>query len=84
MYLFDSYDGARHGGTGRAFDWSFLRGLSLPAPFLLSGGLDPENVRTAVRVAKPFGVDVSSGVEIRPGVKDLRRMRSFVRAAKGL
>jgi phosphoribosylanthranilate isomerase len=70
----------RPGGLGVAFDWSLLTGA--PTPFLLSGGLDPTNVADAVRRVRPFGVDVSSGVESAPGVKDEVRIRTFVTAAR--
>ncbi len=73
-------DASRPGGLGVVFDWSLLEGA--PTPFLLSGGLDPTNVGDAVRRVRPFGVDVSSGVESAPGVKDETRVRAFVAAAR--
>jgi len=73
-------DANRPGGLGVTFDWTLLEGA--PKPFLLSGGLDPTNVADAVRRVRPFGVDVSSGVESAPGVKDERRIRTFVTAAR--
>ncbi|WP_288200174.1 phosphoribosylanthranilate isomerase [uncultured Pleomorphomonas sp.] len=73
-------DASRPGGLGVAFDWSLLEGA--PTPFLLSGGLDPTNVHDAVRQVRPFGVDVSSGVESAPGQKDEARIRAFVAAAR--
>ncbi|MDR3465422.1 MAG: phosphoribosylanthranilate isomerase [Xanthobacteraceae bacterium] len=82
--LFDARapkDATRPGGLGRPFDWTILRGLTLPVPFLLSGGLDPDNVARAIAVTRPYGVDVSSGVERAPGVKDIARIRAFVAAA---
>lgn len=66
-------------GTGKTFDWSLLRGFS--RPFLLAGGLSPENVATAIAQLHPFGVDVSSGVETN-GKKDPEKMRAFVLAAR--
>lgn len=80
--LFDSFDPDRRGGTGRPFPAGILRRARVPVPFFLAGGLNPENVRRAVRSVRPFGVDASSGVEARPGVKDHARVREFVRAAK--
>lgn len=82
LYLFDSCDPVKQGGTGRRFPWKFLRGVNLRAPFLLAGGLAPGNVRTAVRAVRPFGVDVSSGVERAPGVKDPALLKQFIWAAK--
>lgn len=73
-------DATRPGGLGVAFDWSLLDGA--PSPFLLSGGLDPTNVAAAVAAVRPPGVDVSSGVESAPGVKDAGRIRAFVAAAR--
>jgi len=73
-------DASRPGGLGVVFDWSLLEGA--PTPFLLSGGLDPTNVGDAVRRVRPCGVDVSSGVESAPGVKDESRVRAFVAAAR--
>jgi phosphoribosylanthranilate isomerase len=83
--LFDARapkDATRPGGLGRPFDWTILRGLNLPVPFLLSGGLDPDNVARAIAITRPHGVDVSSGVERAPGVKDIARIRAFVAAAR--
>lgn len=73
---------ARHGGFGRSFDWSLLAGARLPKPWVLAGGLNPDNVADAIRASGARAVDVSSGVEAAPGVKDPAKMRSFVAAAK--
>jgi phosphoribosylanthranilate isomerase len=70
------------GGNGIAFDWTILAGLDLPVPFMLSGGLTPDNVRHALRLTGAPGVDVSSGVESGPGLKDPDRIRSFIRAVR--
>jgi phosphoribosylanthranilate isomerase len=75
-------DAAYPGGHGRAFDWSILAALDRASPFMLSGGLDPANVAQAVAMARPWGVDVSSGVERAPGVKDVDRITDFVVAAR--
>jgi phosphoribosylanthranilate isomerase len=76
--LFDSHTAGSAGGSGRTFDWSRLpRELSLP--LILAGGLRPDNVGRAVRQVRPWGVDVSSGVEARTGVKDDTLMQRFVR-----
>ena len=74
-------DAALPGGNGRPFDWSLTRDFRPGVPWLLSGGLDPENVATAIALSGARGVDVSSGVERAPGVKDERRIRAFVAAA---
>ncbi|PZQ84740.1 MAG: phosphoribosylanthranilate isomerase [Ancylobacter novellus] len=70
------------GGNGVAFDWDILAGLEATRPLMLSGGLDPSNVGEAVRRIQPAGVDVSSGVESAPGLKDPARIAAFVRAAR--
>ena len=75
-------DAAFPGGHGRAFDWTLLAGLDPALRFMLSGGLDPANVAEAIRIARPAGVDVSSGVERAPGVKDPERIIRFVTAAR--
>ncbi len=72
----------RPGGHGRAFDWSLLAGVSRTRPIMLSGGLDPENVASAIRIARPDGVDVSSGVETSPGVKDPDKIARFIANAR--
>ncbi len=73
----------RPGGNAARFDWSLLRGLSLPVPWLLAGGLTPGNVAEAIATTGAPGVDVSSGVESAPGVKDAGRVRAFLDAARG-
>jgi phosphoribosylanthranilate isomerase len=74
---------ARHpGGNGVAFDWRLLAGLDLHKPWLLSGGLDPDNVAQAISLTGAQGVDVSSGVESAPGMKDIGKIRAFVSEAR--
>lgn len=83
--LFDARaprDATRPGGLGRPFDWYLLEGLDLTVPFMLSGGLDPQNVAEAIRITRAPAVDVSSGVESAPGVKDVDKIRAFIRAAR--
>jgi phosphoribosylanthranilate isomerase len=83
--LFDARpprDATRPGGLGTPFDWTLLRGLDLPVPYLLSGGLDAANVAQAIAITGATGVDVSSGVERAPGEKDVEKIRAFVRAAR--
>lgn len=72
----------RPGGNAAAFDWSVVAGAEIPRPWLLAGGLTPENVAEAIRVSGAPGVDVSSGVERAKGVKDPARVAAFVRAAR--
>lgn len=75
-------DAAFPGGHGKPFDWDLLAGLDPSQRFMLSGGLDPANVAEAVRIARPAGVDVSSGVESAPGVKDPARIAEFIASAR--
>lgn len=70
------------GGNGLTFDWQLLAGLDLEKPFMVSGGLDPSNVGEAIAISHPAGVDVSSGVETAPGVKDPAKIRAFIEAAR--
>jgi phosphoribosylanthranilate isomerase len=70
------------GGNGRPFDWSLTREFRPSVPWLLSGGLDPETVEAAIALSRARGVDVSSGVESAPGVKDVSKIRAFVAAAR--
>lgn len=72
------------GGNGLAFDWRLLDGLESPRPWLLSGGLNVANLEAAVRLTGATMVDVSSGVELRPGVKDPGRIEAFLRLARSL
>ena len=80
-FLFDGNAPGEQGGSGERFDWAQLP-ASLSAPVILAGGLTPENVGDAIRAAHPYAVDVSSGIESTPGVKDLRKMRRFVAAVR--
>ena len=76
--LLDSHATGHKGGTGVSFDWSAVPKVGGP-PLILAGGLKPENVGTAIRIVQPYGVDVSSGVESAPGIKDADKMAAFVR-----
>ena len=83
--LFDALpprDATRPGGLGKPFDWHLLENLDLSIPFMLSGGLHVDNVAEALRITRAPGVDVSSGVESAPGVKDPDKIRAFIRAAR--
>ena len=84
--LFDAKppaDATRPGGNALAFDWTLLKGLKLPCPWFLAGGLTPDNVAEAIALSGAKAVDVSSGVESSPGVKDPALVARFVKAAKG-
>ncbi len=79
-YLLDTFDPVLLGGTGRTFDWSAAREAKRYGPIILAGGLTPENVARAVREVRPFAVDVASGVESSPGIKDAAKLRAFFAA----
>jgi phosphoribosylanthranilate isomerase len=70
------------GGNGISFDWNLLAGLDLAKPFMVSGGLNPSNVAAAIAISKAGGVDVSSGVESAPGVKDSAKIKAFISNAR--
>lgn len=80
-YLFDTQVPGEHGGTGKTFEWRLMPQKNI-GHRVLAGGLDAENVAEAIRIAAPDAVDVSSGVESRPGVKDPDKIHRFVSAAK--
>lgn len=75
--LFDS-----GGGTGRTFDWTLLAGYARSKPFFLAGGITPGNVAAAIAAARPYAIDVASGVESRPGVKDFVRLKRLFEAIR--
>lgn len=77
-FLLDTYVEGQEGGTGKPFDWSLIESLNLQLPIILAGGLTPENAADAVRVVKPFAIDINSGVEEEPGKKDVSKLRSLV------
>ena len=79
-YLLDAFDPQFRGGTGKTFDWSVAREAARFGPILVAGGLKPENVAAAIRASKPYGVDVASGAESSPGIKDAAKMRAFFAA----
>ena len=78
--LFDTEDAVHPGGSGRVFDWNLLPAAAAARPLILAGGLHAGNVGEAIRRARPWAVDVSSGVEQAPGIKDARRVQDFMRA----
>jgi phosphoribosylanthranilate isomerase len=80
--LLDGFDTHQRGGTGRTFDWEIARRAKKYGRVFLAGGLTPENVGEAIRAARPYAVDVCSGVEARPGKKDPARLRRLMGAAK--
>ena len=81
-YLLDAYSPALPGGTGHTFDWEIAARVKEYGPVLLAGGLTPDNVTGAIRVVRPWGVDVSSGVEATPRHKDHAKMAQFIAAVK--
>jgi phosphoribosylanthranilate isomerase len=80
--LVDNVDPVRRGGTGVAVDWSDVAAVTPRRRVVLAGGLSPQNVADAIRVARPYGVDVSSGVEASPGIKDFDKVARFVANAR--
>lgn len=82
IYLLDSQVKGRYGGSGIAFDWSLARQAAKQFPVIIAGGLAPENVVQAIEAVAPWGVDVSSGVEVGGG-KDIARIRAFIEAVRG-
>jgi phosphoribosylanthranilate isomerase len=80
--LLDAYDDTLHGGTGKTVDWERAALVARSRPVLLAGGLTPSNVIEAIHTVRPYGVDVASGVEERPGVKSHLRLRHFVDAVR--
>jgi phosphoribosylanthranilate isomerase len=81
-FLLDTYQKNAVGGTGAIFDWSLIDRLNLAKPFLLAGGLDVDNIRTALEQVLPYGVDANSGLETAPGLKDHHLIRQFVTAVR--
>jgi phosphoribosylanthranilate isomerase len=83
-WLLDAFVPGKLGGTGERFNWELARqAAALNQRIILAGGLTPENVSDAIRQVRPYGVDVSSGVEAAPGKKDHAKIRDFIAAAKG-
>ena len=78
--LLDSHATGKRGGSGKVFDWSLSRPIA--KPIWLAGGLNSANVAQAIHVVRPFAVDVSSGVEVEPGIKDASRIRTFIKAVR--
>jgi phosphoribosylanthranilate isomerase len=83
--LLDSFADGKYGGTGIVHDWELSKRVKqtiYPKPLILAGGLTPENVAEAVRIVEPYAVDVSSGVELQPGIKDHKKLIEFIKNAK--
>jgi len=81
-FVLDTFSELAYGGTGQITDWGLAADVAKSTPILLAGGLTPENVTEAIRIVRPYGVDVSSGVESAPGKKDNAKMRAFVDAVR--
>jgi phosphoribosylanthranilate isomerase len=79
FYLLDTYAPDTAGGTGKTFDWSIIKDFEFSKPVILSGGLTSDNVEDAIRKTAPYGVDVSSGLEMSPGKKDAGKMKRFMK-----
>jgi len=82
FFLFDYFSEDVLGGSGKIFNWDILKARKFNKSFFLAGGLNPKNVASAVRAVKPYGVDVSSGVEKEPGIKDEIKVKEFIANAK--
>ena len=78
--LLDAHDPARRGGTGRIIEWTVAATAARLRPVILSGGLTPDNVKSATATVRPYTVDVSSGVEAAPGIKDENKLRALFAA----
>lgn len=80
--LFDTFSPSEYGGTGKTFNWDIVGNLGYERPIILAGGLDSSNVASAIGLVKPYAVDVSSAVEIEPGIKNHDKIKNFIKAAK--
>jgi phosphoribosylanthranilate isomerase len=83
FHLLDTHRAGHFGGTGETFDWQLVRLRRTSVPLILSGGLTAENVAAAISVTRPIAVDVASGTEISPGIKDPAKLRAFANAVHG-
>jgi phosphoribosylanthranilate isomerase len=84
MLLLDAHDPVRHGGTGIVIDWHTAAAVAARRRILLAGGLRPDNVADAIACVRPFGIDVSSGVEDAPGIKNHERLAALFKAIHGI
>ena len=81
-FLIDAFSDQAYGGTGQTVDWGLAQEVAQSMPVVLAGGLTPVNVAEAITRVRPYGVDVSSGVELSPGKKDHRKVKAFIHAAR--
>ena len=81
-FLLDTFSEDQYGGTGKVFDWNLAYSAKKYGPIILAGGLTPNNVRQAIQRIRPYGVDVCSGVESQPGIKDHKKMQAFLKNVK--
>jgi len=81
-FVLDARDDTLYGGTGRSFDWRLVKDIRCPRPVILAGGLRPDNVRDAIRMVRPYGVDVCSGIESAPGKKDPGKLTQFMKEVR--
>ena len=81
--LLDTYNKALYGGTGEQFDWSMIPEMR-KLPIILAGGLGPDNVDTAIKMVRPYAVDVSGGIESAKGIKDVEKMNAFIRGVSSV
>ena len=81
-FLLDTYKEDQWGGTGKVFDWELAVRAKKKGPVILAGGLNPRNVKAAIKKVQPYGVDVSSGVEQSPGKKDPKKVKAFLKAVR--
>ena len=81
-FLLDTFSEDQYGGTGKVFDWNLAYPAKRYGPIILAGGLTPNNVRQAIQRIQPYGVDVCSGVESQPGIKDHKKMQTFLKNVK--
>ena len=81
-FLLDTFSEDQYGGTGKVFDWNLAYPAKRYGPIILAGGLTPNNVRQAIQRIQPYGVDVCSGVESQPGIKDHKMMQTFLKNVK--
>ncbi|MDF0649847.1 MAG: phosphoribosylanthranilate isomerase [Nitrospira sp. LK265] len=81
-FLIDAFSGQAYGGTGQMVDWALAQEAARSSQVILAGGLNPTNVAGAIQMVRPYGVDVSSGVEQSPGKKDQDKLKAFIEAAR--
>lgn len=84
FFLLDTFNAGFYGGTGQVFNWHLVKDIGKDFPVIIAGGLNSHNVKEALRIVKPFGVDASSGLEICPGKKDIEKTKEFIMRARDL